>query len=194
MAQHNSQDKVSIRLVSGGHSFSDTELRDALASGKDVEVEFITPRSVLVPSDMALAPADALHASGITLKNSECAVATPAIDGRVAVMAIDAEQHHRLEQMLGEHFCYASPLAEVNTKRDGVSMMLCNKTLYMHIVTDGVLCFSEALMAENEADILYYLERCNEVYLIYNKVAYITGECHRLKPLTGRVFRSVVCE
>ena len=194
MSKFTKQDKVSIRLESGGHSFSEAELTEAVASGKGVEVVVITPRTTLMPTEAAISPEEALRAAGIVPQMGECVVQSESVDGRVAVMVVDAEQHHRLAEMLGERLAYASPLCDVDIEREGVSMMLCGKTLYMHIVADGVLRFAEALIAENDADILYYLERCNEVYLIYNKTAYINGDYRRVKPLAERVFKSVVCE
>ena len=70
---------------------------------------------------------------------------------------------------------------------------LIGAVLYLHIVEGGVLCVAEALPVATDADILYYLERFNEVYLIYNRAVYIKGD-DRLAPIVRRVFKSVLCE
>ena len=88
MTTHNSKNKVSIRLESGGHSFSEEQLSKALASGEGVEVEIITPRTTLMPAEARLAPAEVLRMAGLAPLATECAVESVAVDGRVAVMAV----------------------------------------------------------------------------------------------------------
>lgn len=70
---------------------------------------------------------------------------------------------------------------------------LIGSVLYLHIVEGGVLRVAEALPVANDADILYYLERFNEVYLIYNKAAYIKGGS-RIETIAKKFFKSVICE
>lgn len=190
MTTHNSKNKVSIRLESGGHSFSEEQLSRALASGEGVEVEIITPRTTLMPAEAHLAPAEVLRMAGLAPLATECAVESVAVDGRVAVMAVDSALCARLS---GCSVAYLSPLASVDCSREGVQLNLIGSVLYLHIVEDGVLRVAEALPVATDADILYYLERFNEVYLIYNRAVYIKGD-DRLAPIVRRVFKSVICE
>lgn len=190
MTTLNNQNKVSIRLESGGHSFSEEALAEAVASGEMVEVEIVSPRTTLMPAEARLAPAEVLRMAGLAPLATECAVESVAVDGRVAVMAIDSALCARLS---GYSVAYLSPLSSVDCSREGAMLNLIGSVLYLHIVEGGVLRVAEALPVANDADILYYLERFNEVYLIYNKAAYIKGD-GRLQPLARKVFKSVVCE
>ncbi|MBQ2958311.1 MAG: hypothetical protein IJE06_01385 [Alistipes sp.] len=181
---------MSIRLESGGHSFSEEQLSQALASGEGVEVEIITPRTTLMPAEARLAPAEVLRMAGLAPLATECAVESVAVDGRVAVMAVDSALCARFS---GRSVDYLSPLASVYCLREGVMLNLIGSVLYLHIVEGGVLRVAEALPVATDADILYYLERFNQVYLIYNRAVYIKGD-DRLVPIVRRVFKSVICE
>lgn len=190
MITPNNQDKVSIRFQSGGHSFSEAQLKETIASGKRVEVEIVSPRTALMPADARFSPAEVLRMAGLAPRATECAVKSEVVDGRVAVMAVDNALCNRLREC---SVVYSSPLTAVDCSREGVMLNLIGSVLYLHIVEGGVLRVAEVLPVANDADIVYYLERFNEVYLIYNKAAYIKGD-GRLAPLARKVFKSVICE
>lgn len=192
MATITTQDKVSIRLESGGHSFSEAVLNEAIASGVGVEVEIITPRTTLMPAEVELSPAEVLRMAGLAPLATECAVACEAHDGRVAVLAIDSAAYSIIAA--SANMACTSPLSAVDTSREGVALNLCGSVLYLHIVDGGVLRVAEALEVDSDADIVYYLERLNEVYLIYNKMAYIKGDTQRVSSVVKRFFKSVLCE
>lgn len=192
MATITTQDKVSIRLESGGHSFSEAVLSEAIASGVGVEVEIITPRTTLMPVEVELSPAEVLRMAGLAPLATECAVACEAHDGRVAVLAVDSALYGIITA--SEDVVCTSPLSAVDTSRDGVTLNLSGSVVYIHIVEGGELRVAEALEVDSDADIVYYLERLNEVYLIYNKTAYIKGDIQRVGSLIKRFFKSVLCE
>lgn len=190
MTTINNQNKVSIRLESGGHSFSEEQLTKAVASGERVEMEIITPRTTLMPADAHLSPDEVLRMAGLAPLATECAVKSEAVDGRVAVMAVDSALCARLKECSA---VFSSPLSSVDCSREGAMLNLIGSVLYLHIVEGGVLRVAEALPVANDADILYYLERFNEVYLIYNKAAYIKGGS-RIETIAKKFFKSVICE
>lgn len=190
MTTLNNQNKVSIRLESGGHSFSEEALAEAIASGDRVEVEIVSPRTTLMPADAHLSPDEVLRMAGLAPLASECAVMSEAVDGRVAVMAVDSALCARLKECSA---VFSSPLSSVDCSREGTMLNLIGSVLYLHIVEGGVLRVAEALPVANDADIVYYLERFNEVYLIYNKAAYIKGG-NRIEAIAKKFFKSVVCE
>lgn len=192
MATITTQDKVSIRLESGGHSFSEAVLSEAIASGVGVEVEIITPRTTLMPVEVELSPAEVLRMAGLAPLATECAVACRAKDGMVAVLAVDSALYSIITA--SEDVVCTSPLSAVDTSRDGVTLNLSGSVVYIHIVEGGELRVAEALEVDSDADIVYYLERLNEVYLIYNKAAYIKGDIQRVGSLVKRFFKSVLCE
>lgn len=192
MATITTQDKVSIRLESGGHSFSEAVLSEAITSGVGVEVEIITPRTTLMPVEVELSPAEVLRMAGLAPLATECAVACRAKDGMVAVLAVDSALYSIITA--SEDVVCTSPLSAVDTLRDGVTLNLSGSVVYIHIVEGGELRVAEALEVDSDADIVYYLERLNEVYLIYNKTAYIKGDIQRVGSVVKRFFKSVLCE
>lgn len=193
MAQSNAmstkRDKVSIQLPLGGHSFS-TEGREALR-GADVVALLPTPRTTLVPSE-ALDVADLashLAAVGLAPRIGQLAVATEAVDGMVAVMAVDETCDAAL-RTVAHSLVYSSPLNRAVDVKQGVVLSLVEGVLYVRIFNDG-LQLAEAMEAVTEADIYYYLEMLNRVYHIYNISAYVAGGSVTLMNVCKRLFNEV---
>ena len=180
---------MSIRLESGGHTFSPTTL-PTVADGS-VEVVLSTYKTALSPVDLfeSAEPEVALAAVGIAPTANERVVCSDAVDGIVAVMAINEEALVALQDKYGERLRFVSPLQE-EAMEQGVALRLDADVLYARVYDDG-LRFAEAIEVRTEADILYYLESIHRVYNIYNMHARAMGRGDKLKALCGRCFKNL---
>lgn len=190
--------KVSIQLPLGGHSFSCEDLRRAVpqlpASGV-VSIVLPTHKTTLVPMEI-LQTTDAvscLAAVGLMPLPSECVVCSPAVDGMVAVMAVDGECHKMLCRELGSAVRYMSPLLSLHNADKEVVLSLVENVLYVRLYNDG-LRFAEAMLLAEDADVIFMLQSLHNVYNIYNMRARIVDGESRLRALCKRLFRDVVCE
>ena len=188
------QNNVSIRLKSGGHSFSGAEL-DALRGAKQpVEALLLTSKSTLVPAeffDKAHA-ADYLADVGLATSVDEVAVFSKPTCGVVAVMAI-AERTLIELQSVAKEIVFTSPLLAEQTVEQGSVLHLEDDLLYVRVYGDG-LRFAEVVEIKNDADILYYLTVINEVYGICNMFARAKGDTARLQRLCKQIFKNLLCE
>lgn len=185
---------VSIRLKSGGHSFSGAEL-DALRGAKQpVEVVLLTAKTTLVPAeffDMTHA-ADYLADVGLAASMDEAVVASKPVDGVVAVMAI-AERCLAEMQSVATEVVFTSPLLPEQTVKQGSVLRLEDNLLYVRVYGDD-LRFAEVMAVESDADILYYLTVVDKVYGICNMSAHARGDIARLQRLCKQIFKNLICE
>ncbi len=185
---------VSIRLKSGGHSFSTTELDVVRGATLPVEVVTLTAKSTLVPVEFfdAEHAADYLAEVGMAPSINEVAVSTVPCNGIVAVMAINRHCYDELKASAPAGITFTTPLLDNETMSEGSILHLEHETLYVRIYSNG-LRFAEAMECKNDADVLYYLASINEVYNIYNTRARAKGDTARLQRLCKKVFREL-CE
>ena len=185
--------KVSIRLMSGGHSFSaadiDTSLRNAASP---VEVVVVTPRTTLVPQELFVKEhaADYLGEVGLRPALGEAVVYSSAKDGMVAVMAISRKCLDALGEAIVAGVTFTTPLLDEPTVECGAMIHLEDDVLYVRVFDSG-LRFAEAIHCHNDADILYYVANINAVYNIYNKNARATGDVKRLASVCRGLFKSI---
>ena len=193
MTQHN-PNIVSIRLLSGGHSFSSSDI-EAATSATSVVVELSTHKTTLVPVAMLNADDAASHlrAVGLAPAFNETVVCSAEVGGVVAVMAISAECHAYIVEHLTHDVSYVSPLLSGESFQEGSIISLYGDTLYVTLYGSG-LRFAEAFNVKGDADILYYVESVNRVYGIYNIYARAKGDVARLKSVCKSMFRNLVCE
>lgn len=186
-----SLNKVSIRLASGGHSFSPAALR--VEGDGVVEVVISTPKSTLVPAELFVAEDHCSHltAVGIAPASNEQVVHSAEVDGIVAVMAVNGECVELLRRNYGSRLSFVSPLLEDAAPERGALIRLDADVLYVRIY-DGGLRFAEAMEIAADADVQYYLENIQRVYDIYNMYARATGDTERLKRIAGRCFKNLV--
>ena len=188
------QNNVSIRLKSGGHSFSSVELDALRGVGKPVEVVLLTAKTTLVPTeffDMTHA-ADYLADVGLAASMDEAVVASKPVDGVVAVMAI-AERCLAEVQSVAAEMAFTSPLLYGQSVEQGSILNLEDDLLYVRVYGDG-LRFAEVMEIKSDADILYYLTVINEVYAIFNMSAHAKGDVARLQRLCKQIFKNLICE
>ncbi len=185
---------VSIRLKSGGHSFSSVEL-DALRGAKQpVEVVLLTAKTTLVPAeffDIAHA-ADYLADVGLAASLDEVVVTSKPENGVVAVMAIAGRTLADLQSVATE-VVFTSPLLAEQRVEQGSVLSLEDDLLYVSVYGDG-LRFAEVMEIKSDADILYYLTVIDEVYAIFNMSAHAKGDAARLQRLCKQIFKNLICE
>ena len=180
---------VSIRLMSGGHTFSTKDLETIRQAGAGAVVEFVTHKTVLRPEqgfDMANA-VDDLTATGYAVAENEVVVSGRAQSGRVAVMAVSAACVEAIEA-LGVEVAYTSPLLAGEDLAEGSHIALYGDVLYVRVYK-GDLRFAEAIAVENDADLLYYLVSIDKVYGIYNMYARAEGDVERLNRVCRKYFK-----
>ncbi len=176
----NMLNNVSIRLMSGGHAFSNNDIEAIKSVGDGAVVEIVTEKTVLRP-EVGFVLADAeqdLVATGYVVAENEVVICSAAHNSRVAIMAVSAACVEAIEAS-GVKVSYTSPLLAGDDIEDGSYIALYNNVLFVRVYKAG-LRFAEAIKVENDADILFYLESINRVYGIYNMYARAIGDVERL--------------
>lgn len=191
---YTSKNNVSIRLKSGGHSFSEVELREMISSTDSVDAVVLTPKTVLVPAEVFdnECAQDNLVAVGLAPCLNECVVATEPIDGVVAVMAINAECNKVLRNAAAE-LTFSTPLLSSKTIEDGSILHIEDGLLYVRVYNKG-LQFADVVACKSDADIIYYLAKIDEVYNIFNMSARAMGDITLIKHIAKRLFKELICE
>ena len=191
-----SLNNVSIRLKSGGHSFSASELSAEMRSASQpLEVVVLTAKTTLVPAEFLDREhvADYLAEVGLSPAADECAVCSNAEGGVVAVMAISKQCYEELNDAISAGVTFTSPLIANSDIEKGSVIHLEDGVLYVNIY-DGDMRFAEAFECANDADVLYDLATVNEVYGIYNMYARARGDVKHLQKLLKPIFKNLVCE
>ena len=187
---NNMLNNVSIRLMSGGHAFSNSDIDCIKRAGKDVTIEFVTPKTVLRP-ERGFNKTEAQHeleAMGYVVAEDEVTVCSPAVEGIVAIMAVSANCIEAINVLEIEPQ-YTSPLLPTESLTEGSYIALYEDVLYVRVYNGG-LRFAEAMTVESDADILFYLESINRVYGIYNMYARATGDTKRLNRVCRKCFNN----
>lgn len=192
--KHNTA-KVSIRLMSGGHSFSPAEIEAMAKEGGVLTAELITPKITLVPEVMfdKERVVEYLAFVGLAPAHDEVTVYSPAVDDKVAVMAVAKSCYAKLVTEFGNNIEFSSPLIQGHAPKQGALIDLVDDVLYVRIFNGGML-FGEAMKVENDADMLFYFEQINKVYTIYNMHVRARGDKERLAKLTKNLFTDIECE
>ena len=192
--KHNTA-KVSIRLMSGGHYFSPAEIEAMAKEGGVLTAELITPKITLVPEVMfdKERVVEYLAFVGLAPAHDEVTVYSPAVDDKVAVMAVAKACYAKLVTEFGNNIEFSSPLIQGHAPKQGALIDLVDDVLYVRIFNGGML-FGEAMKVENDADILFYFEQINKVYTIYNMHVRARGDKERLAKLTKNLFTDIECE
>lgn len=189
-------DKVSIRLMSGGHSFSREDI-DVLAGALNgnAVVEIITPRTTLVPTTMYHADATEsyLRMVGRGHRHDEVVVVSPEVDDRVAIMAINKECYDYLRTTFGDNIHFVSPLILSRVPKEGAIIELVGEVMYVRIFNGGMI-FGETIVIPTDADMLYALESINAVYHIYNMRTRVKGDVARFTKCCNDLFTNLECE
>ena len=194
-ANKSNTNTVSIRLMSGGHSFSPAAIEDKAKEGSALVVELVTPKLTLVPEVMfdASRLVEYLAFVGLAPTDDEVAVCSPAVDDKVAVMAMSKSCYAHLMLTFGDNVTFSSPIIQGHAPKQGALVDLVGDVLYLRIFNGGML-FGEAVAVANDADILFALESVNKIYSIYNMHVRARGDVNRLTKLCKHLFSNLECE
>ena len=104
--------KVSIQLTLDGHSFSAPALSGEFPGDGPVEVELLTPRTMLVPEELfdKEHAGEVLAAAGMAALPGECPVWSAPQQNAVAVMAAAENALAAVHERLGGRARYTTPL------------------------------------------------------------------------------------
>lgn len=191
---------VSIQQSLDGHSFSLLGLESPAAEGvvEVVEVEAVTPRTMLVPREV-FEPAAAealLAAAGIRPAAGERIVWSDPGAETVALMCVAGDAVRQVEERLGDRVRYTSPL--LRTPADTASAVwMCRQsgTLYIKVYREQTLRMAEALPVAGEADLLYVAERLQQAFALREYVLIAAGDDAKgLRRLLGKRFGKSLCE
>ena len=153
-----------------GHSFSVESLPAAEEAG-GLGFEPLTPRTMLVPREAFAGElaASYLAAEGLAPLEGECAVWSDTQQQTVAVMAIDRAVLDAL------HAKYGS-------------------LLYVKVYRT-ILQLAEVIRAENDADVLYFVERLAGIFPPADYELHVEGEGGAaLRKLLKGYYKRIVCE
>lgn len=194
--------KVSIQRSLDGHSFSVPPIEALPPDAAHVEAEVVTPQTLLVPRE-AFDPnhaAGLLAAAGMACTEGQRPVwSAPQTLGpeteAVAVMAIDGAVLQALRERTGDRTTFTTPLLAGPTSGKP-TLWLCRKAGVLYIkVFDRSLRMAEAIPANCEADILYFVERLAGVFPLNGMVLRLCGpQTAVLRKSIGKRFKEVVCE
>lgn len=174
-----SNKKVSIQLRLGGHSFSRDVLNKKVAEDAIVEVELLTPKSIIAPTecfDPNLA-ANLMQISGIALAESEQVVWSDDQDGVTALVALDGEIVDELKQTYGERLHFTSPLLR-SVASEGRYLYIYNMGgfAYLKLCNGSAIEFCEALPLASADDVLYSVEALVREFGVESFEIYVAGE------------------
>ena len=180
---------VSIQQSLDGHSFSLLGLESPAAEDV-VEVEAVTPQTMLVPREV-FEPAAAealLAAAGIRPAAGERIVWSDPGAETVALMCVAGDAVRQVEERLGL----------LRTPADTASAVwMCRQsgTLYIKVYREQTLRMAEALPAAGEADLLYVAERLQQAFALREYVLIAAGDDAKgLRRLLGKRFGKSLCE
>lgn len=192
------QNKVSIQLSLDGHSFSPSPLPERAGGEDGVWVELISPRTMLVPESL-FAPQtgrELLAANGTPATADERIVCSEVREGAVAVMPVAGEVLQQIEAKYPANIRFTSPLLHRPAESGKcVWMARWGKVLYIKIYREGVLLLAEAIEAETDDDLRYFVERLNGTFPLAEFELRAAGEeAGKLRKRIGKIFARAICE
>lgn len=185
-----STSKVSIRLKSGGHSFSEREREMLRGATAGVEVCVITAKTTLIPQEHYDSNLKSyyLTSMGLTPSATEIVVESHPQGGMIAVMAIEREIIESLKDITSD-VSFTSPLLDEAIEQ-GTIIELSDNVGFIRVYRDG-LRFAEAVAIDSDADLSYIVERLNDSYGIYNMYARAKGDVERVCRICKGCFKNL---
>ena len=190
--------KVSVRVVSGGHSFCVDGLpKKAFSDDVTVEFEVVTLKTILVPTEVFEAEnaEKYLAVAGVPCSADEEAVCIT--DGwRTAVMAVSTECLAAIDETFGARAVFISPLLH---RHDVSGYKLHIRTIgevsCFKLYADSTLRFAEILPTAGADDVLYYVQGLDAQYGLKAYHIYIYGDgAEETSKVLKRYFKGVRCE
>lgn len=207
--------KVSIRLASDGHSFSVSGAdAAAVAAGDAVEVELLTPSSLLAPASLCAGSDGArlLAAAGLPVRSGDETVCTPPTGGecpQCVVMALPRDVARALRERLGLGAAagegapfsdapavrFTSPLLHEAVGADRCVWLRPEGELLYIKVYDGGLRLAEVFPAPSVDDALCLVDRLAGVFPLSEFTLRLAGaQGRRWRKAMKRNFKEIVCE
>lgn len=189
------QQKMSIRLRSGGHSFPVADQSFPPHNDK-VEFSVLTPKTLLVPAELFV-PAHAaryLCEADLACDESETVVYSDPSQPIVAVMALDKRQSEAVRQYAGKTPCYTSPLLREPTGKDPFVWIAHIDDLTYIKVFDNTLRLAEVFPYTSQEDFLYLLARLDSQFGFSRYTVFADGIALPLRKALKPYFRRIVCE
>ncbi|MCI7140359.1 hypothetical protein [Alistipes sp.] len=189
--------KVSIQQSLDGHSFSLSPLPELSDPETELEVEVLTPRTQLVPTDLFAADraAELLSAAGFALRTDERAVWSSPVNEAVALMVVPDSLVKRLEGHTA-HLRYSSPLLAMPGLGEK-SVWCCCKGSLIYIKVYGAtnrLLLAEVIPAQEDSEICYFFERMTAVFPLEEYRLHLTGMVpKKLRKRIGGLFKKTTC-
>lgn len=189
---------VSIRLVSGGHSFSvDTLPKRAFDDDATVEFSVSTHKCLLVPAEVfdAAEAEKYLAAEGIYCAGDERAAYR--IEGdKAAVMAVNAACLGQISAQFGGRAYITTPLLrEYKAAGRELHIHTVGEVSYFKLYDGARLQYAEAAATADSDEILYYTTLISRAADLTAYIIYISGDnAQKTAKLLKRYFKKVQCE
>ena len=190
--------KVSIRLASGGHSFSvDMLPKRAFDSDAETVFEVITHKCTLVPAEVfePAAAAAYLAADGRACSADERAVFR--IEGDKAVVMAAADSCvAQIDDKFGGRAVLTSPLLrEYEAKGRELHICTLGGVSFFKLYDGPKLQYAEAAATADSDEVLYYTTLLDREFALGEYLIYISGdEARKTAKLLKRYYRKVLCE
>lgn len=181
---------MSIRLKSGGHSFSEREREMLRGATAGVEACVITAKTTLIPQEHYNSNLKSyyLASMGLTPSATEIAVESNPQGGMIAVMAIEREITESLKDITSD-VSFTTPLLDEAIEQ-GTIIELSDNVAFIRVYHNG-LRFAEAVAIDSDADLSYIVERLNDSYGIYNMYARAKGDVERVCRICKGCFKNL---
>ena len=194
-----SNKKVSIQLRLDGLLFIGDNLPQHNAEdGSIVEVELLTAKSVVVPTE-CFEPALAeryLQMSGIRCAAEEQPVWSDDCEGVTAIMVLRREIAEQLTARYGESLRYTTPLLH-NVQCAGAHLYIYNagNVVYFKLYNGEKVEFCEAISMPSADDVLYFVERLVSEFPSEDFSIHVAGtDTNSLRNLLKQYYKVVKCE
>ena len=190
---------VSIQQSLDGHSFSAEGLSGDFPGEGPVDVEVLTPRTLLLPAEDGdpdeKEAVELLAAAGMPAGTEECVIRSGECEGCIAAMALNAEAVRIVREKLGDRARFTTPLL-AGPRGDGKTVS-CRRTaglLYIKVY-DGGLRFAEVVPVGTDEEALYFFGRLGEAFDLTGSTLYLSGDgADRLRKAMKKRFKRIVCE
>ncbi len=194
-----SNNKVSIQLKLDGHSFSHDILPCNIDKAAVIEIELLTEKSILVPSEcfepkLAL---QYLRFSGFECSKEECAVWSREADGTIAVMLLHQDVAKRIEQLYGDAAVFTSPMLRQVESNSQQYLCIYNATdfAYFKLYDGKKLLFCEVFTIAGNDDILCFTEKIAQEFKLTAFTIQLAGEnTPELSTLLKQYYKIEKCE
>ena len=175
---------VSIQLKLGGHFFSASTISNYIENRNYKTIEFIvsTPKTTFVPREQfeTALMGRYLELNGIACSALEIAIEIPISDDIIAVCAINKKCYDGINARLGTRAIFKTPFSLTDSdgqrRTEGIYIVTIEGLLHIMIFSSGNLIFAEPIMAKNQADYIYIMERISKEFSKQTYLLHLSGD------------------